>query len=332
MKKVLLTGASGYIGKHILRELRAHGYSVRATVRSDERAEEIRALFPKVAIDFAMLDLEQDRGWEAALEGIDVLLHTASPFPGDIPKDPDELIRPAVDGTMRALNAAKAAGVKRVVLTSSTVAIYGGRDNDGTRDLTEADWTADDAIDIVGAYGMSKTRAERAAWDFVAQNPEIVLTTINPGVVMGAPMDHRFGTSLRLAQMALAGKFPLQPNMTFPFVDVRDVARMHVAAIDNAKTFGRRFAAGIEGGFAIPDMVAKIGEISGNPKLRSRVAPNWLIRALALVNSDMRQVAPLLTRRTYVSTANTLAAFGAPYIGAEETLRETVAFLQAQPR
>ena len=124
MSKVLVTGASGFIAKHIVRELLEQGHAVRGTVRSQRRQAEVEALFPDASIEFAMLDLTADAGWDEALTGVDVLMHTASPFPQDEPDDPQELIRPAVDGTMRAMRAAHKAGVSRVILTSSCAAIY----------------------------------------------------------------------------------------------------------------------------------------------------------------------------------------------------------------
>ena len=124
MTKVFVTGASGFIAKHILRELFEKGFDVRAAIRSEKRKKELQSLFPSAPLDFVFLDLTKDEGWSDAMDGCEVLLHTASPFPMNEPKDPEELIRPAVDGTLRALNAAKSAGIKRVVLTSSNAAIY----------------------------------------------------------------------------------------------------------------------------------------------------------------------------------------------------------------
>ena len=210
MTKVLLTGASGFIAKHILRELLENGYEVRASIRSEKRKSELEALFPDAKIEFVFLDLAKDEGWAEALNGMDVLVHTASPFPFSQPKDPQELIRPAVDGTLRALNAAKAAGIKRVILTSSCVAIYKDASKPVTESSGESNWTTPDDPSV-NAYEASKTLAEKAAWDFVAENPEIALTTINPGIVLGPAMDKNYGTSLNIVEQMMTGKMPMVP-------------------------------------------------------------------------------------------------------------------------
>ena len=207
MTKVFVTGASGFIAKHILRELLENEYQVRASVRSDGRKDELQALFPDAALEFATLDLTRDDGWQDALKGCDVLIHTASPFPLTEPKDPQDLIRPAVDGTLRAMHAAKDAGIKRVVLTSSCAAIYKQADKPKMSPSDETNWTSPDEPSV-GAYEASKTLAERAAWDFAAENPDIALTTINPGAVFGPPMDARYGSSLELVEQLMTGKVP----------------------------------------------------------------------------------------------------------------------------
>lgn len=143
MTKVFVTGASGFIAKHILRELLEKGYEVRASLRSEKRKAEIEALFPDATLEFAYLDLDKDDGWNEAMQGCDVLMHTASPFPLSEPKDPQDLIRPAVDGTMRAMRAAQAAGIKRVILTSSCAAIYKEAGKPPMKPSDETNWTSD---------------------------------------------------------------------------------------------------------------------------------------------------------------------------------------------
>lgn len=241
MPTVLVTGASGFIAKHIVGELITQGHRVRASVRSDRRKAEIEALFPEAGIDYVSLDLTSDAGWADALHGVDALIHTASPFPGAQPKDPSQVIRPAVDGTLRALRAAQAAGVTRVVLTSTVGAIYkpAGAGALG-RVKTRADWTDPDGSKTT-PYEASKTLAERAAWDFVTQHPEMQLTTINPGMVLGPAMDAHYGTSLNLVERILNRQFPMYPQMQMPVVDVRDVARVHVAALKHDTSIGQRF-------------------------------------------------------------------------------------------
>ncbi|MEL6798654.1 MAG: NAD-dependent epimerase/dehydratase family protein [Pseudomonadota bacterium] len=198
---VLLTGVTGFIAKRIALDLLNAGHTVRGSLRSAARADEVRdALRPHLTdptalnrLSFVELDLNSDTGWDAALQGTDALMHTASPFPMAQPKDENDIIRPAVDGTLRALRAAQKAGVTRVILTSSVVAIEAT--DVGTRPYTPDDWS-DPTHPKSNAYYKSKTLAERAAWDFVANHPEMQLTTVNPALVLGTPMDANYGTSL----------------------------------------------------------------------------------------------------------------------------------------
>lgn len=215
---------------------------MRASIRSDRRKTELQSLFPAAKLEFATLDLTRDEGWQGALRGCDALVHTASPFPLTEPKDPEDLIRPAVHGTLRAMRAAKQAGIKRVILTSSCAAIYKQADKPKMQPSDETYWTTPDDPSV-GAYEASKMLAEKAAWDFVADHPDIALKTINPGAVFGPPMDARYGSSLELVEQLMTGKVPMAPPTDMVAVDVRDVARMHVAAIGLDATKGERFAA-----------------------------------------------------------------------------------------
>ncbi|MDB4254924.1 NAD-dependent epimerase/dehydratase family protein [bacterium] len=254
-KTVLLTGASGYIAKHIALQLLEAGYHVRGTVRDLGRGAEVtEAVRPQLSDDsdlavrltFVILDLTEDAGWTDAMNGVDVLMHTASPFPLDQPKHEDDLIRPAVDGAMRALRAAHAAGITRVVLTSSTAAISGSALPAGDTSFDETNWT-DPTDPDVAAYARSKTLAEQAAWDFVRNDaPDMNLTTINPGFVLGAPLDQHFGSSIQVIERLLRGKDPMLPDIGFATVDVLDVAEMHVMVIEKPETFGQLLLIGIK--------------------------------------------------------------------------------------
>jgi len=230
---VLLTGISGFIAKHVAVKFLNVGYAVRGSLRRLDRAEEVRsAVTPHLragagALSFAQADLESDAGWAEAIAGVAAVVHTASPFPIRQPKDEQELIRPAVEGTLRVLRAAHAAGVGRVVLTSSTVAVL----NDGKPgDLQdESDW-CDVGLPGTTAYAKSKTLAERAAWEFV-KGRVMTLTVINPGLVLGPPLDIHYGSSLRVVERLLKGRDPMVPDFGLPLVDVRDVAEMHLRAV-----------------------------------------------------------------------------------------------------
>lgn len=318
MTKVFVTGASGFIAKHILRELFEKGYTVRASVRSEARKAELEALFPEASMEFAFLDLSQDDGWNDAMKGCDVLMHTASPFPLAEPKDPQDLIRPAVDGTLRALKAARAAGINRVILTSSNAAIYKDASKPREAASDERNWTSPDEPGV-GAYEASKTLAERKAWDFVAENPDMVLTTINPGAVFGPAMDARYGTSLQLVERMMSGKDPIAPPMELPLVDVRDVAMMHVAAIDLEAAKGERFSATSETRRFV-DMCRILKDWDPSLKAATKEAPVWLLRVLAVFMADAKLVVANVGRNLAVSGAKAEATFDFTFIPAKDAL------------
>lgn len=336
MTTVLLTGASGYIGKHIALQLLNQGYTVRASVRSlSKSAEVIDAVEPglieKTNLDsrltFVELDLEKDAGWDLALRGVDVLMHTASPFPIASPKDENELIRPAVDGTLRALKAAHAAGVKRVILTSSYAAIYGCDLPAGMGAYDETLFT--DVTHPVGrvAYTKSKALAEQAAWNFVKEKaPNIELTTINPVLVLGAPLDTNFGSSISVVERIMKGKDPMLPDLRFPIVDVRDVAQMHVQAITIDATKGQRILASAET-FSFVEMAKLIKSLYPKSKAKTLQAPIALIKFLSLFDGEIKAVLPLLGKPMLTENQKAKKLFGMKFIPAEVAIRESAEYL-----
>jgi dihydroflavonol-4-reductase len=336
MKTVLITGASGYIGKHITLQLLNQGYEVRASVRNLSKSAEVISAVESGLIDktnlssrltFVELDLEKDAGWDVALKGVDFLLHTASPFPIASPKDENDLIRPAVDGTLRALQAAKNAGVKRVILTSSVAAIYGCDLPAGKTDYDETIWT--DVSHPIGrvAYTKSKTLAEEAAWDFVKnQAPEIALTTINPVLVLGAPLDNNFGSSISLVERILKGKDPMLPDIQFSIVDVRDVARMHVAAISNDATKNERLLA-TSATYSFVGIAKYLKSVYPKSQIKTGQAPSALIKILSLFDGDIKAILPMLGKPMMISGAKAQRILGIKFIPAEVTLRESADYL-----
>ncbi len=331
---VLVTGASGFIAKHILLQLLEAGYRVRASVRSrDREAEVLSALRPHLSspdalerLSFVLLDLERDAGWSEALAGTDALLHTASPFPMTQPRDPDDIIRPAVEGTLRALRAARDAGVTRVVLTSSVASVmYGGFP--GTKaPYTEDDWT-DGTLAALTPYTRSKALAEKAAWDFVRNEaPQIRLTAINPGLVLGEPLDGRFGTSLEVVQRLLAAKDPAVPDLTFSIVDVRDIARMHVAALGTAAAEGRRFL-GSGGMMTFADIGRALKAAFPERRVVTRQAPSLLIRLIGLFDPAIRTILPDLGRPFSVSNAAARDTLGIDFAEPRDVVARTGAYL-----
>ena len=336
MTTVLLTGASGYIGKHIALQLLNQGYSVRASVRSlAKSAEVIGAVKPHLLdgskldtrLTFIELDLEKDAGWDSALNGVDVLMHTASPFPIASPKDENELIRPAVDGTLRALNAAQAAGIMRVILTSSNAAVYGCDLPEGMSAYDETLWT--DVTHPIGrvAYTKSKTLAEQAAWNFVEKHaPEIQLTTINPVLVLGAPLDSNFGSSISVVERIMKGKDPMLPDLRFPIVDVRDVAQMHVQAIKIDATKGERVLASSET-YSFIEIAKYVKSLYPKSKAKTAQAPTFLIKFLSIFDGEIKAVLPLLGKPMITSNEKAKRLFGMKFIPVEVTIRESADYL-----
>jgi nucleoside-diphosphate-sugar epimerase len=298
---VLVTGGSGFIGAHCILQLLDQGFRVRTTVRALDRKTQVRAMLKAGgsangdALSFAAADLMSDAGWPQAVAGCDFVLHVASPFPLGVPKNDDELIIPARDGALRLLRAARDAGVKRVVLTSSFAAIgYGHRPTD--RPFAESDWT-DLGDGGTTAYVKSKTLAERAAWDFVAREssaPE--LAVVNPVAVFGPVLGPDYSTSIQLVQRMLDGKMPGCPRLSFGVVDVRDVADLHLRAMTNPAARGERFIA-VAGDFMTIQEIAQVLKArlgTAAARVPTRVLPDWLLRLIALVDPSVRQIVPEL--------------------------------------
>lgn len=318
---VLLTGSSGFIAKHVALKLLNAGHDVRGTLRRMDRADEVRAaLAPYLietagAIDFVRADLESDSGWAEAMQGVTALVHTASPFPITQPRDPAKVIRPAVEGTERVLKAAAAAGVVRVVLTSSTAAVLNESKPDTLQD--EADW-CDVHLPTTTPYAKSKTLAERAAWE-IAKARGLRLTTINPGLVLGPPLDEHYGSSLALIERLLTGKYPMLPPFGLPVVDVRDVAEMHLRALQRPETEGRRYLAA-SGSMAFVDMGRTLKAAYPTRRIPVREAPKALVRFLALFDPDIRSILPKLGHLERVSNARAVKEMEMEFIAPKAAL------------
>ena len=337
MTSVFLSGASGYIGKHITLQLLNQGYTVRASVRSSAKADEVIAAVKPHLVDAAAinalsiveLDLLSDTGWTEALQGMDVLMHTASPFSIDKVKDENVLIRPAVDGTLRALRAAHAAGVKRVILTSSVAAIQGVELEQGATDYDESNWT--DISSALGRdpYTKSKTLAEKAAWDYIASEaPEIALTTINPSMVLGAPLDRNYGTSVSVLERILDAKDPAMPDLAFSIVDVQDVAMMHVKSIDMKAAEGQRYIAA-SNAITFIEIAKILKKTFPNKKIVTRKAPKLLMYVLALFDGQIKSILPMLGKPVRINSKKAQAAFAFDFIDVEKSIVETGTFLMA---
>jgi dihydroflavonol-4-reductase len=338
---VLLTGANGYIGRHILLELLNQGYQVRASVRSLNKSSEIvDALRDHLKdaktldsnLSFVELSLDSDGGWNDAMAGVAVLIHSASPFPLVIPANEDELIRPAVDGTLRALRAAKNAGVKRVILTSSNAAVFGRDLPKGAKEFDETMWTDVDHPIGRAAYRKSKTLAERAAWDFVKNEaPEIALTTINPSLVIGAPLDTKFGSSMAIIDQLIKGTKRMLPDLRVGIVDVKDVARMHVDAIKIDATKGERIIAST-GTRSLVEIAKIIKAHNPNIKVITKRAPTWMLKLRAIFKKEQRPGLLLVGRPNLISNAKARSLFSFEFIQPEISIIESAKFLIAKSK
>ena len=328
---ILLTGITGFIARRIALDLLLAGYRVRGSVRSDKGIAPLRQGLARHLPDPALLDrlslvtldLTADQGWPEALTGASALIHTASPFPLAQPRNAEALIRPAVDGTLRALRAALAAGVTRVVLTSSVEALMHGAQ--GT--ITEANWS-DLAAPTISAYGKSKTLAERAAWDFVAAHPAMRLTVINPGLVLGTPLDGVTASSVSVVARFLAGRDPAVPDFALPVVDVADVAAMHVGALDRPETIGKRYIAA-DRAMAMPELTAVLKAAYPARRIPTRPAPKMLLRLVALFDPRIRMILPQIGRPLVIDSSAARRDFGLTFVPADEAVRRTAAFLTA---
>jgi nucleoside-diphosphate-sugar epimerase len=304
MSTVLVTGGSGFIGSYCILQLLGAGHSVRTTVRDLKREPEVRAMLKEGGVEangrlsFVAADLTKDTGWPEAVSGCEYVLHVASPLPPNVPKDENELIVPAREGTLRALRAARDAGVKRVVLTSSFAAIgYGHKEQAAPFDETR--WTDPNGGDVL-PYTKSKTLAEGAAWDFmVKQGGGLELSVINPVGVFGPVLGPDYSTSILLVQRLMDGAMPGAPRLYFGIVDVRDVADLHIRAMTDPAAKGERFLA-VAGDFmSILEMAKVLRSRLGAAakKVPTREVPNWVVRLVAMKDPAAKQILPELGKR-----------------------------------
>ncbi len=293
-ERVLVTGGSGYIASFCIAQLLNEGATVRATVRSLARQAEVRTAIRRLTeagdrLEMVAADLNADGGWREACAGCSAVLHVASPIPSSNPKDDDELIRPARDGALRVLAAARDAGVKRVVMTSSTAAVTYGRGG-RSEPYTEADWSDPANRSDSSAYERSKMIAERAAWDWRAREGGAVeLVTVCPGAVIGPVLGRDFSASLDIVKKLIDGSLPGLPRFGWPLVDVRDIADLHIRAMRAPDVAGQRFIGA--GPFYWMEDIAKVlrdrvPEVAG--RVPRRRLPNWLVRISSIFDPVVR--------------------------------------------
>ncbi|MCE2517260.1 MAG: aldehyde reductase [Alphaproteobacteria bacterium] len=326
MKTVLVTGASGFIGLHCIDQLLSQGYDVRGTVRSLGRKDELEKALANKGHDLSKFklfeaDLSRADGWDEAVAGCHYILHIASPFIIGVPKHEDELIKPAVSGVDYVVNAAIKHNVSRVVLTSSGAAITDT--HDGKTHFTEEDWTDTDHPKTT-AYYKSKTLAERHAWDLInAQKgkSKTELSVINPTVVLGPTLTNDIGTSNDFIKQILIGKVPAAANLHFGFVDVRDVAAIHINAMTHKKAAGQRFIANAKEMWLIE--LTTILNKAGHKKAPLRKMPNWLVKVFGLFDAPTKQISQLLDSERFTPSTKAENTLGWQARDIEGTIIET---------
>ncbi|MAQ97704.1 MAG: aldehyde reductase [Gammaproteobacteria bacterium] len=323
MEKVLVTGATGYIGLHCIHQLLNQGYAVNGSIRSPERKDEIFEALknhdtPTENLNLFTFNLNEDDGWDEGMQGCDYLLHVASPIA--LQNHSEEFfVKPAVAGVKRALKFAKKHNVKKVILTSSVAAIFHGMELKQYYD--ETDWSDPDNPSI-DHYSKSKTLAERAAWDFVeTEGYPFEFAVINPALVIGPTLSGDLGESNKAIQMVATGKMPVAVPLQFGYVDVRDVAAAHILAMQNPSSNGERFA------LAEKDLwykdVSKLLRDNGFDKAPKINVPTWAAKIMANFSKELKLALPFLGRvRSVKNTSKAKDVLGWNPRPAEESILE----------
>lgn len=326
---VLVTGGTGFLGGWCIAQLLENGHEVKTTVRDLAREQAVRDTVSAAGVDpdsrlhVVRADLTSDGGWADAVAGCRYVLHVASPFPPVQPKDPQELIVPARDGALRVLRAALEASVERVVLTSSVAAIRGSRASSATSPYTEADWTDGNDTSLT-PYVRSKTLAERAAWDLAREAGATKrLVAVNPGAIIGPTLNHDHSYSLQAIERLLNG-MPAAPRIGFTFVDVRDVADLHIRAMTNPGAGGERFIA-TDRWLWTGDVASILRERLGNSasKVPTRIAPDFLVRLLARFDGSVRSIVGDLGKRSWISSDKARGTLGWTTRPIESSIEDT---------
>lgn len=301
MAIVLVTGGSGFIGVHCIVQLLNAGYRVRTTLRNLARESEVRAMVSEggakadeESLTFLAADLGADAAWPEAVSGCEFVIHPASPTPAIQARNDDDFILPARDGVLRLLRASRAAGVKRVVLTSAFGAVVWRR-TPKRGPYLETDWSDTDAS--VPLYQRSKTLSERAAWDFISREGKgLELSVVNPVAVLGPVLGLDTSHSIGIVKQHLRGELKGSPKVYSPYVDVRDVASLHLLAMTHAAAQGERFIATAPGTWSMADVARVLQRRMGSAgkRVSTRELPNWVVRLAALRNPTAKMVLPHL--------------------------------------
>lgn len=326
MDRVVVTGASGFVAKHLIGELLRAGYRVRGTVRNRTKLRNIQAAMDVLApgaedrLEIVEADLLDDAGWAIAMEDAQAVMHVAAAIVAQEPRDASTVIRPAVEGTERVLRFAQAEGIKRVVMTSSIATVgYGHGHEKGARTYTEADFTDLTKLRRPWAYCIGKTRAEQAAWAF-ASGRGMSLTTIHPGAILGPATDPETSISLGLVSGLLDGLTPAMPRIGFAISDVRDVAAMHLAALQDPESIGQRYLC--TGPYmSFEDVAAVLRAHYPDYPVTLKTVPDWIMRVMALSGGPVRQIINDIGNQKHFDGAKGESLLGRPYRTNEDAVR-----------
>lgn len=325
MDRILVTGASGFVAKHVIGELLRAGFRVRGSVRNRRKLTSIQAAMDVLApgaedrLEIVEADLLDDAGWAYAMEDVQAVMHVATVIVAEEPKDPSTVIRPAVEGTERVLRFARAEGVRRIIMTSSIATVgYGHGHEIGSRTYTEADFTDLTKMRRPWAYCIGKTRAEQAAWAF-ANGQGMQLTTIHPGAILGPASDPETSISLSLVGGLLDGSTPAMPRIGFAISDVRDVAAMHLAALQNPDSIGQRYLC--TGPYqSFEDVAATLRKAYPDYPITLKTVPDWLMRILATLGGPVRQIINDIGNEKHFDGSKGERLLGRPYHTPEEAI------------
>jgi dihydroflavonol-4-reductase len=305
---VLVTGGTGFLAGHTILQLLDVGRAVRATVRSAARSDDLQQQLSKAGaaltrLDIVVTDLMLPLGWDDAMRGVKAVLHMATPMQGA------NVEAAALDGTRLVLEAAARAGVRRVVFTSTGLASSQPAMRPMSGVITENDWTDTTRVDL-GVYARSKTEAERLAWQ-LATDHDLDVTTILPGAIFGPPVNTESATWSALIGAMLAGKLKFLPPISLHWVDVRDLAALHIAALDSPVAIGQRYLAHGDR-LAVRDLAQMLRDDLGAraSKISTRELPAWVMRFLALFSAQVRSAVPLLNDRASLSSEKAFRDLG----------------------
>lgn len=326
---ILVTGASGFVGKWCVVRLLEKGYRVRGTVRSEAKASQVRETVGGLVgaaalarLELVQADILDDKGWPEAMAGVTAVMHVATVIRGDEPRDQSLVIRPALEGTERILKATHAAGIKRLILTSSIATVgYGHGHTKGTRTYDETYFTNLENMRWTWAYCIGKTKAERFAWAF-AREHGLEMTTIHPGAIIGPALDEDASISVGMVGGLLDNSTPALPSNGFSIVDVRDVADMHVAALEKPESIGQRYLATAEY-MPFPEVARVVQELYPERKIVNRPAPDWVIRIVAMFGGPARQIINDIGNVKIFDGRKGEALMGHKYITARQSISDT---------